>query len=315
MPAYKFQCSGKVTEWRACVEPGGKVDERYYIQFQVWRPTGTGDGCYSLVDFNIPLDNAMEEEREISDSNIIIEAEGFLSPPGDDRSPLHRCVVLPVRDNQQIEVKVGDIVGYYVDRFRRGTDDKNDGGIQWVEDDRDVVVYYKDRLSKDALKSYYAIGGRSPTECGFAVMDNEGSYSLNRKHTALPVIGVAVTGVSITGVLIQYFRHNFNIYYKSPSASSVVKRTVVDVTTHNVLPSVQESSQLKTSTSSFVTSDYSSTTVLPHITTASPSSPTESATSYILISLVVAVIIAVIGKLTTRLQDNYTVTILFSKPL
>ncbi|CAI8035539.1 hypothetical protein GBAR_LOCUS19926, partial [Geodia barretti] len=77
------------------------------------------------------------------------------------------------------------------------------------------VVYYKDRLSKDALKSYYAIGGRSPTECGFAVMDNEGSYSLNRKHTALPVIGVAVTGVSIT-------------------ASSVVKRTVVDVTTHNV---------------------------------------------------------------------------------
>ena len=83
----------------------------------------------------------------------------------------------------------------------------------------------------------------------------------------------------------------------------MVKRTVVDVTTHNVLLSVQEPSQLKTFTSSFVTSAYCSTTVLPHITTASPSSPTESVTNYILIGLVVAVTIAVIGKLTTRLQD------------
>ena len=209
MPAYVFQCSGKVTEWRACVEPGGKIDEQYYIQFQVWRPTSTGGGCYSLVDFNIPLDDAMEEEREISDSNIIIEAEGFLSPPGNDRSPLHRCVVLPVRENQQIDVRAGDIVGYYIDHFRKGVEDKNDGGIQWIEEDRGVVVHYKNQLSRDNLKPYYAIGGRSPSECGFAVSGRVGLYSLNRQHTALPIIGVSITHVSITGA----FRVKLNFYW------------------------------------------------------------------------------------------------------
>ena len=197
VPAYKFQCSGKVTEWKACVEPGGKIDEQYYIQFQVWRPTGTGDGCYSLVDFNIPLDNAMEEEREISESNIIIEAEGFLSPPGNEHDPFHRCVVLPVRENKQIEVKAGDIVGYYVDRFRKGIEDKNSGGIQWIEDSGDVVVYYKDRVSRDAIKAQYAIDGHNPTQCGFEILEDVGSYSLSSLHSALPVISVSIRGMSI----------------------------------------------------------------------------------------------------------------------
>ena len=83
VPAYTFQCTGRVTEWRACVQPGGSASEQYYIQFQIWRPTANDvDGCYELVDYNIPLDDAREEEMNITDSTSIIEAEGFLSPPG-----------------------------------------------------------------------------------------------------------------------------------------------------------------------------------------------------------------------------------------
>ena len=45
IPAYTFTCTGRVTEWRACVDSGA-TSERYYIQFQVWRPTGV-PGCYT----------------------------------------------------------------------------------------------------------------------------------------------------------------------------------------------------------------------------------------------------------------------------
>ena len=54
VPAYTFNCTGRVTEWRACVKPGGN-SERYYIQFQVWRPTTCRiPGCYRLVGYNAP---------------------------------------------------------------------------------------------------------------------------------------------------------------------------------------------------------------------------------------------------------------------
>ena len=119
VPAYRFNCSGRVTEWGACVQPGGMSNDRYYIQFQVWRPTGT-EGCYELVGYNIPLDDANEEEKNISVSGTIIEREGSLSPPGDDDDPLHRCVVLPVRESKQIDFMAGDVVGYYVDHFKDG---------------------------------------------------------------------------------------------------------------------------------------------------------------------------------------------------
>ena len=83
VPAYTFQCSGRVTEWRACVAPSGRSDEQYYIQFQVWRPTASTDGCYTLVGYNIPLHGeTMTEEDERSRSGqaaSIIDTEGFLS--------------------------------------------------------------------------------------------------------------------------------------------------------------------------------------------------------------------------------------------
>ena len=193
MPAYRFQCSGRVTEWGACVQPGKMPSEQYYIQFQVWRPTGI-KGCYKLVDYNIPLDDARMSETGISDSSVIIDAEGFLSPPGDNR-----CVVLPVRENQQIEFQTGDVVGYYVDYFRDGSDRTN-GAIQWIEDS-EVVVHYRDDLVREDIKTLYALGGTNPTECGLEMSESVTSdlesvtsdlHTLSDLSTSAPIISLSI---------------------------------------------------------------------------------------------------------------------------
>ena len=173
VPAYTFQCSGRVTEWRACVQPGGMASEQYYIQLQVWRSTGI-EGCYELVGYNSPLDDE--------------GSEGFLSPPGDRNDPLHRCVVLPVRESLQIEFQPGDVIGYYVDHFRDGAD-RDDGGIQWIEGD-DVVVHYRDNLPREDLKSQYAIG-ISPSVCGFPT-ENSALYSLSTVASSAPIISLSI---------------------------------------------------------------------------------------------------------------------------
>ena len=105
VPAYTFQCSGRVTEWKACLSPGGNSNEQYYIQFQVWRSTGI-EGCYELVGYNTPLDT---DESEVLDSIVIIDGEGFLVP-GRYSAPFG-CVVLPVTENSQIEFQSGDVIG------------------------------------------------------------------------------------------------------------------------------------------------------------------------------------------------------------
>ena len=184
VPAYTFQCSGRVTEWGACVQPGGSDEEEYYIQFQVWRPDISG--CYSLVNFNSPVD---EDE--------------YLSPPGDSSNPLHRCVVLSVPEDQQIEVQSGDVVGYYVDRFK---DDKDEttGGIQWIEDDPNVVVHYRDNLQRENIKSHYAVGGVNPTSCGFPMSDDSiNSYSLTTYISAAPII--SLTGIYVCEISVFQF--------------------------------------------------------------------------------------------------------------
>ena len=190
MPAYTFQCTGRVTEWRACVQPGGSASYQYYIQFQVWRPTANGvEGCYELVGYNIPLDDAEQEEMNVSDSTSIIEAEGYLSPPGDSNDPLHRCVVLPVRESQQIEFQPGDVVGYYVDFFRNG-DDRTDGGIQWI-DSTAVTVYYTANIARVDIKTQYALSGPDPSSCGFQVADEtDNSHILSTTEISAPIISL-----------------------------------------------------------------------------------------------------------------------------
>ena len=189
VPAYTFQCTGRVTEWRACVQPGGMAREQYYIQFQVWRPTANGvEGCYELVDYNIPLDDARQEEMNVSDSTSIIEAEGYLSPPEGTSGPLHYCVVLPVRESQQIEVQPGDVVGYYVNHFKDG-DDQTDGGIQWI-DSTAVTVYHVSDLPRVDIKTQYALD-INPTACGFQVSSTGNSYLLTQSATSAPIMSLS----------------------------------------------------------------------------------------------------------------------------
>ena len=111
VPSYQFTCHGRVTYWSACVEPGGSRD-RYEIHFHVWRQTR--EGCYSLVGANIPSE--------------------LLDPEGN-------CVNYEVPPRDQILVRPGDVMGFYVNRFRqrrrRGSSssggtlqDSSGGGIQ-----------------------------------------------------------------------------------------------------------------------------------------------------------------------------------------
>ena len=200
VPAYTFQCSGRVTEWRACVQRGGG-GERYYIEFQVWRRTGSTDGCYELVGTNTPQDTTetedMDEERSGSRSGES-NNEVLLSPQGGGGSdPLDHCVVLPVREDRQIEFQSGDVVGYYVDN--KGDDQNdNDDGIQWIVDHDNVVVRYRDNLRRNDMQSYYAINGPNPTECGFPISGDSNLYTLADSRSAAPIIDVSISTALLT---------------------------------------------------------------------------------------------------------------------
>ena len=105
VPSYQFSCHGRVTNWAACVDPGGDR-ERYDIRFQVWRPSV--DGCFTLVGVNVP-------------SQLL--------------APVDHCVEYQVPRDDQIEVLPDDIIGFYVDRYKlsRREDELEDpanGGIQ-----------------------------------------------------------------------------------------------------------------------------------------------------------------------------------------
>ena len=180
VPAYTFQCSGRVTVWRACVQPGGSSNDQYYIQFQVWRRTATTQSgeCYELVGYNTPQDGENMQE--------VLSPEG-----GGDNNPLRRCVALPVGEDRQIEFQSGDVVGYYVDH---DNDDSNDdrAGIQWIEDHENVVVHYRDGLPRNDIQSYYAIGGPNPTGCGFPISGDSNSYTLADSTIAAPIISLSI---------------------------------------------------------------------------------------------------------------------------
>ena len=177
----------------------------------MWRPTGSTDGCYTLVGYNIPLHDvsaAMTEtmtekesvedrsdedsDSEASDSEDIIDTEGFLSPSGDSSDPLRRCVELSVRENEQIEVQQGDVVGYYVDRFMAGND-RSDGGIQWMQNSNAVVVYYRYDLPREDIRPAYTIGGPGANACGFDIDSGDGdSNTLSISASAAPMISLNI---------------------------------------------------------------------------------------------------------------------------
>ena len=60
-----------------------------------------------------------------------------------------------MREDRQIEFQSGDVVGYYVDHDDDDSNDDNDG-IQWIFEDHDnVVVHFRDGLSRNDIQSYY----------------------------------------------------------------------------------------------------------------------------------------------------------------
>ena len=178
VPDYRFQCSGKVIEWGACVQPGGTGNvEQYYIQFQVWEPVGS-DRCYRLVDSNVPDDAVVAEE--------------YLVPPDNG---IDHCVVLTVREERQIMVQPGYVVGYYVDYFRKDdeesdNEDRDDGGVQWIRGGN-MMIYYSDEVPRNNLEQYYAIGGSNPASCGFETTTSD-RYTLTDSTSATPIISLSV---------------------------------------------------------------------------------------------------------------------------
>ena len=189
VPAYTFNCTGRVTEWRACVEPGGVVG-RYYIQFQVWRPTGV-PGCYTMVGYNAPPEPTFDGMGEVNNIDQLLQ-------PGERDGPLHRCVLLAVSEGEEIQFQPGDVIGYYVDQFRYNGDDPDDGGVQVISN-QNVVVYNRIDVPLDDLKTQYAIPalGPDPSSCGFEL---EGSDSNVFQMTSLTP-GAPILSLSLVKVL------------------------------------------------------------------------------------------------------------------
>ena len=164
VPAYTFNCSGIVTKWRACVQNAGS----YFIYFQIWRPTITTEGCYVLVGNNTDKNDAGEDVpfRSVVDTDYPC------------------CIVLPVKEERQIMVQSGDVVGYYVDGV-----DRTEGGLQWANSN-EVTVYYKDGIGSEDIKTHYAVNGLSPSNCWPHISDINNSFSLLEVTTAAPIISL-----------------------------------------------------------------------------------------------------------------------------
>lgn len=114
IPAYRFNCSGNVTEWGVYVHPGVTslgLPHHYYIEFQVWRPSLSTDVCYSWVGKNTLPD-------------AVATADGL--------------VTVTVEEGEQIAVLPGDIVGLYAESL------DGQGNVQLNTADVSVTVWYKD---------------------------------------------------------------------------------------------------------------------------------------------------------------------------
>ena len=192
VPAYTFNCTGRVTEWRACVQPGGG-GERYYIQFQVWRPTGV-PGCYSLVRYDAPPEPTFDGMGEVNNTDQLLQ-------PGERDGPLHRCVCLPVSEGEEIEFQPGDVIGYYADRFRDyDGDDSDDGGVQVVSD-QNVVVYNRIDVPLDDLKMQYAIPalGSDPSSCGFELEGSDSNlFQMTSSTNGAPILSLSLVTVLLS---------------------------------------------------------------------------------------------------------------------
>ena len=104
IPDYSFDCYGNVTQWGAFVERAGGI-ERYTLDFQVWRrKSGGGQGTTGEYDF--------------VGSNRFSQID-----PG-----LGGEILETVSVERQIEVRPGDVIGFYV------LSQRNDDGVELQHD-------------------------------------------------------------------------------------------------------------------------------------------------------------------------------------
>ena len=187
VPAYTFNCTGRVTEWRACVDQAG-VLERYYIQFQVWRPTWA-PGCYRLVGYNAPPPPIFVGNGELGNAGELLQPDVI-----DD------CVHLPVNENEQIQFQPGDVIGYYADQFELYDDDPDNGGVQVVSDEN-VVVYNIVDVPLDDLKTQYTIPalGSDPSSCGFELEGSDSDlFQITSSIAGAPIISLSLATTVVT---------------------------------------------------------------------------------------------------------------------
>ena len=201
IPAYTFDCAGRVTEWRACVDSGAS-SERYYIQFQVWRPTGV-PGCYTLVGYNAPQPPMYNQGSPT-----------FISNWDQMLQPADRCVLLVVSEGEEIEFQPGDVIGYYVDRFDHNGRDHDDGTLQLVSD-QNVVAYNITDVPLDDLKTQYAIPalGSDPSFCGFEL---EGSDS-NLFQMTSSIAGAPIVSLSLATIVVTSGIQSDGILFPTPT--------------------------------------------------------------------------------------------------
>ena len=169
IPDYSFTCYGNVTQWGAWVERPG--NERYTLDFQVWRRSGGGQGttgCYDMVDNNL--------FRMVNPDN------------GE--------IVVPVAVEDQIQVRPGDVVGFSVVSSNR-----QDNGVELQDTDDDppggcvAVTAWHGLLPTSS--------GNTPGSCRIRVEDVIG-YELRSSTSAAPIITVALVRELASPVVTIY---------------------------------------------------------------------------------------------------------------
>ena len=159
IPTYKFDCNqmcGNITAWGVDVQPGGgRHDNQYTLDLQVWRPSptvdeSTGTGCYSLVGSN-----------------------RFTSIPlaGD----LARVTPSP---QDHITFQPGDVLGFYVKRGR-----ENDNGVNVVTS---PSPYTSELVWYANIESTTSVIGNCPYSVGL-------NGVLDTSTRAAPVISIATS--------------------------------------------------------------------------------------------------------------------------
>ena len=151
IPDYSFTCYGNVTQWGAWVERPG--NERYTLDFQVWRRSGGGQGttgCYDLVDNNLFQ---------------------MVNPDNGE-------IVVPVAVEDQIQVRPGDVVGFSVVSSNR-----QDNGVELQRTDDPPGGHVAVTVWHGPLSLSASAAG----SCRIRVGD-EDNYELSSSTSAAPII-------------------------------------------------------------------------------------------------------------------------------